>query len=129
LGQQVTSMFATLSNVSEYLKAGQLRALAVGNRARAAPLPDVPTVIESGYRDFDIDAWFGVFAPATTPQPALNEIEHLFTAALQDASVKEKLAVQGLFPTVACGNDFAAYLGKQNDAYSRIIAAANIKAE
>src|SRR5262249_50138725 len=107
LGQQVTSMFATLSNVSEYLKAGQLRALAVGNRARAQPLPDTPTVIESGYADFDIDAWFGAFAPAATPAPALNEVEHLFTAALAESAVKKKLAVQGLFPTLSCGNGFA----------------------
>jgi tripartite-type tricarboxylate transporter receptor subunit TctC len=129
LGQQVTSMFATLPNVSEYLKAGKLRALAVGNRTRAEPLPDVPTVVESGYGDFDIDAWFGAFAPAATPEPAIKEVEHLFTAALQDTSVKEKLSVQGLFPTVVCGNDFAAYLRKQNDEYSRIITEANIKAE
>jgi len=127
LGQQVTSMFATLSNVSEYLKAGSLRALAVGNRARAQP--DVPTVAEGGFGDFDIDAWFGAFAPAATPEPAINEVEHLFTTALDGAAVKEKLSAQGLFPTVACGNDFAAYLRKQNDTYSRIITEANIKAE
>ena len=129
LGQQVTSMFATLSNVSEYLKAGSLRALAVGNRARAQPLPDVPTVAEGGFGDFDIDAWFGAFAPAATPEPAINEVEHLFTTALDGAAVKETLSAQGLFPTVACGNDFAAYLRKQNDTYSRIITEANIKAE
>ena len=129
LGQQVTSMFATLPNVSEYLKAGKLRALAVGNRTRAQPLPDVPTVVKSGYGDFDIDAWFGAFAPATTPRPAIDGVERLFAAALQDSAVKEKLSIQGLFPTVACDNDFAAYLIKQNDAYSRIIAEANIKAE
>jgi len=129
LGQQVTSMFATLPNVSEYLKAGKLRALAVGNRERAQPLPDVRTVVESGYGDFDIDAWFGAFAPAATPEPAINEVEHLFTAALRDSSVKEKLSIQGLFPTVTCGNDFATYLREQNGAYSRIITEANIKAE
>jgi tripartite-type tricarboxylate transporter receptor subunit TctC len=129
LGQQVTSMFATLPNVSEYLKAGQLRALALGNRERAQPLPDVPTVGEAGYGDFDIDAWFGAFAPAATPKPAIDEVERLFTAALKDSSVKEKLSVQGLLPTVTCGNAFAAYLRKQNDAYSRIITEANIKAE
>jgi tripartite-type tricarboxylate transporter receptor subunit TctC len=129
LGQQVTSMFATLPNVSEYLKAGKLRALAVGNRTRAAPLPDVPTVVEAGYGDFDIDAWSGAFAPAATSAPAIDEVAHLFTSALQDNAVKEKLSVQGLFPTLACGDDFAAYLRKQNDAYGRIIADANIKAE
>jgi tripartite-type tricarboxylate transporter receptor subunit TctC len=129
LGQQVTSMFGTYPNVSEYLKAGKLRALAVGNGARAQPLPDVPTVAESGYRDFDVDAWFGAFAPANTPEPAIRQLEHLFTTALQDATVKEKLLVQGLFPAGACGADFAAYLRKQHDAYSRIIAEANIKAD
>jgi tripartite-type tricarboxylate transporter receptor subunit TctC len=129
LGQQVTSMFGTYPNVLEYLKAGKLRALAVGNRTRAQPLPDVPTVTESGYRDFDVDAWFGAFAPANTPGPAIRQLEHLFTTALQDASVKEKLLVQGLFSAGACGADFAAYLRKQHDAYSRIIAEANIKAD
>jgi tripartite-type tricarboxylate transporter receptor subunit TctC len=129
LGQQVTSMFGTYPNVSEYLKAGKLRALAVGNGARAQPLPDVPTVAESGYRDFDVDAWFGAFAPANTPEPAIGQLEHLFTTALQDASVKEKLLVQGLFPAAVCGADFAAYLRKQHDAYSRIIAEASIKAD
>jgi hypothetical protein len=98
LGQQVTSMFATLSNVSEYLKVGKLRAPAVGNRSRAEPLPDVPTVMELGYGDFDIDAWFGAFAPAATPRPAIHEVENVFTAALRDGAVKEKLSVQGLFP-------------------------------
>jgi tripartite-type tricarboxylate transporter receptor subunit TctC len=129
LGQQVTAMFATLANVSQYLKAGQLRAIAVGNSTRAQALPNVPTVVESGYRDFDIDAWFGAFAPAGTPEPAIDEVAHLFVAALQDSTVKEKLSAQGLFPTLTCGSDFAAYLRKQNDAYSRIIAEANIKAE
>jgi tripartite-type tricarboxylate transporter receptor subunit TctC len=122
-------MFATFPNVSEYLKAGKLRALAVGNRMRAQALSDVPTVAELGYGNFDIDAWFGSFAPANTPRPALTEIEHLFAAAVQDNSVKEKLLVQGLFPTVICGADFAAYLRKQHDAYGRIISEANIKAD
>jgi tripartite-type tricarboxylate transporter receptor subunit TctC len=129
LGQHVTSMFGTFPNVAEYLKAGKLRALAIGNRARAQALPDVPTVAELGYRDFDIDAWFGAFAPAETPRPTLAELDHLFTTALQDPIVKEKLAVEGLFPVGACGADFADYLGKQRDAYSRIITEANIKAE
>jgi tripartite-type tricarboxylate transporter receptor subunit TctC len=129
LGQQVTSMFGTFPNVSEYLKAGKLRALAVGNRARAQALPDVPTVAELGYENFDIDAWFGAFAPANTPVASLREIEQLFTAAVQDNSVKEKLLVQGLFPTLKCGADFAAYLRAQHDAYSRIIREANIKAD
>jgi tripartite-type tricarboxylate transporter receptor subunit TctC len=129
LGQQVTSMFGTYSNVSQYLKAGTLRALAVGNRLRAEPLPDIPTLAEAGYGDIDADAWFGAFAPARTPEQATSQLEGLFKTALQDATVKEKLGIQSLYPVGACGADFAAYLKKQHDEYGRIIAEANIKAE
>jgi tripartite-type tricarboxylate transporter receptor subunit TctC len=129
LGQQVTSMFGTYSNVSEYLKAGKLRALAVGNRTRAQPLPEIPTVTELGYGEFDVDAWFGAFAPANTPAAAMTSLEALFTAALRDAAVADKLLLQGVFPSGACGANFAAYLQQQHDAYGRVIAAANIKAE
>ena len=55
LSQQVTAMFGTYSNVAGYLKAGTLRALAVATPTRAEPLPDVPTVAESGYKDFDVE--------------------------------------------------------------------------
>lgn len=129
LGQQVTSMFGTYSNVSEYLKAGTLRALAVGNRTRAQPLREIPTVTELGYGEFDVDAWFGAFAPANTPAAAMASLEALFTAALQDPTVREKLFVQGVFPSGVCGARFAAYLRQQHDAYGQAIAAANIKAE
>jgi tripartite-type tricarboxylate transporter receptor subunit TctC len=129
LGEQVTSMFATYSNVSEYLKAGKLRALAVGNRTRAQALPDVPTVTELGYGEIDIDAWFGAFAPANTPASTMSQLQDLFTAALKDPAVQEKLHLQGLVPSGACGADFAAYIRQQNAAYSRIIAEANIKPE
>jgi tripartite-type tricarboxylate transporter receptor subunit TctC len=129
LGQQVTSMFGTYSNVSEYLKAGKLRALAVGNRTRAQPLPEIPTVTELGYGEFDVDAWFGAFAPANSPAAAMTSLEALFTAALRDAAVADKLLLQGVFPSGACGASFAAYLQQQHDSYGRVIAAANIKAE
>jgi tripartite-type tricarboxylate transporter receptor subunit TctC len=111
------------------LKAGTLRALAVGNSARAEPLPDVPTLAEAGYRDIDADAWFGAFAPAHTPESATSQLDGLFKIALRDATVKEKLGIQGLYPVGACGADFAVYLKKQHDEYERIIAEANIKAE
>ena len=129
LGQQVTSMFGTYSNVVEYLKAGTLRALAAGNGARAQPLPDVPTLAEAGYRDIDADVWFGAFAPAHTLEPAISRLDGLFKATLRDATVKEKLGIQGLYPVGICGVDFAAYLKKQHNEYDRIISEANIRAE
>ena len=63
LGQHVTSAFAGYANVAELIAAGKVRALAVASRARIEPLPDTPTVAESGYKDFEVDNWFGLFAP------------------------------------------------------------------
>jgi tripartite-type tricarboxylate transporter receptor subunit TctC len=129
LGEHVTSMFGTYSNVVEYLKTGKLRALVVANRTRAELLPDIPTGAESGYKDFEDDAWFGAFAPAKTPKETVSRIEGWFTAAMQVPDIKAKLAVQGVYPVGTCGADFAALIRKQYDEYGRIIREANIRAE
>jgi tripartite-type tricarboxylate transporter receptor subunit TctC len=129
LGQQVTAMFGTYSNVAGSLKAGTLRALAVASPTRAEPLPDIPTVAESGFKDFDVDVWFGAFAPAKTPKDMLTRLAGWFSTAMQAAEVKEKLVVQGIYPGGPCGADFAAFIRKQYEGYSRVISEANIKVE
>jgi len=129
LGQQVTAMFGTYSNVAGSLKAGTLRALAVASPTRAEPLPDIPTVAESGFKDFDVDVWFGAFAPAKTPKEALTRLAGWFATATRAAEVKEKLVVQGIYPGGPCGADFAAFIRKQYEGYSRVISEANIKVE
>ena len=129
LGGHVTSVMAAYPNVAEQVKGGQLRALATASRTRIDSLADVPTLAESGYRDFEADLWYGMVAPARTSPETLSQLAGLFTAALQAPEIKPKLAVQGLYPVGACGADFAAHLRKQYDDYGRIIREANIKAE
>jgi tripartite-type tricarboxylate transporter receptor subunit TctC len=129
LGQHVTAMFGTYSNVAQQLKAGTLRALAAGNRSRIEPLPDLPTVAEAGFKDYDVDAWFGVLAPAKTPKDSVSQLAQWFTAAMQVPEAKEKLVAQGLYPVAACGADFGAHLRRQLDDYGRVIREANIKGE
>ena len=129
LGQQVTAMFGTYSNVAEYLKAGTLRALAVATPTRAEPLPDVPTVSESGFKDFKVDVWFGAFAPAKTPKEMVSKLAGWFTAAMQDAELRAKLVIQGIYPSGPCGAEFATYIRKQYDDYGRVIREASINAE
>jgi tripartite-type tricarboxylate transporter receptor subunit TctC len=129
LGQHVTAMFGTYANVAQQLKAGTLRAIAAGKRSRIEPLPDLPTVAEQGFKDYDVDAWFGVLAPAKTPKDMVTQHAQWFTAAMQVPDAKEKLAAQGLYPVAACGADFAAHLRRQFDDYGRVIREANIKGE
>ena len=125
----MTAVFANYSEVVEQLKAGTLRALATASKARIEPLPDVPTVAELGYKDYDVEVWFGVVAPAKTPKDVVAQLSGWFTAAMQAPDVKPKLLNLGLYPVGMCGADFAAHIRKQYDEYGRVIRAANIKAE
>jgi tripartite-type tricarboxylate transporter receptor subunit TctC len=129
LGGHVTSTFANYATVAEHLNAGKLRALATGSHTRIEPLPEVPTFAESGYKDYELENWFGIVAPAKRPKEATSQLIGWYSAALQTSEIKAKLAVQGLFPVATCGADFAAHIRKRYDEYGRAIRAANIKAE
>jgi tripartite-type tricarboxylate transporter receptor subunit TctC len=129
LGEHVTSVFASYSTASEQLNAGKLRARATAARARIERLPDVPTVAESGYTDYELDYWLGMLAPATKPKEKVVQLVGWFTAALQAPEFRAKLAPLGLFPVRLCGTEFATLLRKQYDNFGRVIRDANIKAE
>ena len=130
LGGHVISALTTYSSVAEQLKAGQLRALATASRTRIEALPDVPTVAESGYKDFEVDIWDGLVAPAKTPKETISQLSGLFAAVMQVPDVKAKLVAQGLYPVDSmCGTEFDALMRKQYDEYGRVIREANIKSE
>ena len=106
------------------------RALAVVTKSRIELLPDVPTVAESGYKDYRADfCLVGVIAPAKTPKETTSQLAAWFTAAAQAAEVKPKLVAQGLYPVVTCGADFTAFLRLQYDDFGRIIRELDIKGE
>jgi tripartite-type tricarboxylate transporter receptor subunit TctC len=129
LGQHVTAVFAEYPAVAEQIKAGQVRALATGSPTRMEALPDLPTIAESGYPGFEVDVWWGVFAPAQTPKETVAELADLFGRAVQAPEIKEKLVALGFYPVGMCGADFAGYMRKQYEEYGHIIREANIKAE
>ena len=125
----MTTVFADYPTVVEQLKAGSLRALAVASRTRAEPLPAVPTVAEAGFKDYDLDIWYGLVAPAKTPKGALAQLADWMSAAVTAPDMKPKLAQQGLYPVVMCGPEFGAHLRKQYADYGRVIAESNIKGQ
>jgi tripartite-type tricarboxylate transporter receptor subunit TctC len=98
-----------------------------GSLTRIGPLPEVPTVAESGYPDYEVDEWIGLWAPAKTPKEAVSQLAGWFTAALQ--TLKPKLVAQGLFPVGVCTTNFGSYLRTKYDEYGRAIREADIKAE
>jgi tripartite-type tricarboxylate transporter receptor subunit TctC len=129
LGGHVTSVLAAYPNAAEQMRSGQLRALAVATRERVEALPDIPTIAESGYRDFALENWFGVVAPAKTPKETLARIEAWFASALKVKEAKEKLVSIGLYPSGVCGPEFGAFLRKQYEDYAEVIRAAQIHAD
>jgi tripartite-type tricarboxylate transporter receptor subunit TctC len=129
LGGHVTFILTPYAAISEKLKAGGLRALAIPSRGRIEALPDVPTLGELGYDVFNGEGWNGLVAPAKTPKDVIARLAGWFSAALRTSEVAEKLAALGQHPLGLCGADFAAFLRERYDEYSRVIREANIKVE
>src|SRR5580704_16922583 len=120
LGQHVTSVLGSYSTASEQLNAGKLRALATPSRTRIEALPEVPTVAES-YKEYEVDFWLGVLAPAKTPKETASQLTGWLKAALQAREFRAKLVPLGLYAVGECGTDFAALLRKQYDDFGRVI--------
>ncbi len=126
LGEHVTSIMTSYSSASEQLKAGKLRALAMTTRARIDAMPDVPTVAESGYPNYESEPWFGLLAPYKTRRELISQLGEWFGAAARAPEVERKLAVQGLYPAVTCGENFAALLRRDYEDFGRIVREAKI---
>jgi tripartite-type tricarboxylate transporter receptor subunit TctC len=85
LGDHVTSVFSEYPAAAEQLKAGKLRVLATLSPTRIESLQDVPTVAESGYNDYQVEVWYGLFAPAKTPKETVSQLAGWFVTALLDS--------------------------------------------
>ncbi len=129
LGNHITSLFAVYPTVAELVKSGKLRAIAAASRKRIAALPDVPTVIESGYSDYEVESWSGLLAPAKTPAQDVSQLAGFFTMALKAPEITAKLAAQDSYAVHVCGADFAAFIRKQYEETGRIIRESNFKAQ
>jgi tripartite-type tricarboxylate transporter receptor subunit TctC len=129
LGGHVTSVLAGYPDVIEQVKSGTLRALAVASLSRIEALPDVPTVAELGYKNYEAELWYGVVAPAHTPSAIVSQLIDQFASALNALKVKTELAAQGIFPVGRCGAEFGTLLRRQYEDYGRIIRQANMRAD
>ena len=98
LGNHVTAVLAEYAPLSEHLKSGKLRALAATSKTRIPFLPELPTVAET-YADFEVDFWWGLFAPAQTPKATAVDLAEWFKSAMEVQDLKAKLIALGFFPT------------------------------
>ncbi|MGZ6006877.1 MAG: Bug family tripartite tricarboxylate transporter substrate binding protein, partial [Rhizomicrobium sp.] len=129
MGGHITTVFADYPTVVSQLKGGTLRGLVTTSHDRVAPLPDVPTLRETGLSNYEAEIFYGLVAPAKTATSEISQLSGWFSSALKAPEMAPKLAAQGLFPANACGAPFGEFLHKMVGDYTRIVAEANIKAE
>jgi tripartite-type tricarboxylate transporter receptor subunit TctC len=103
------------------VKAGKVKALAVTSLKRVAQLPDVPTVAESGYPDFEDYTWVGVFGPARLPAEVVARLNSAINDALRETAFRERLLAAGLEATPGTPAEFGAYLQREVAKWGRIV--------
>ena len=120
--------FSTIANVGPHVQSGAMRDLAVTTRKRSNYVPNVPTISESaGLKDFNIDVWFGLLAPAGTPSEVIKKINTAVNAALQSEDVKQRLIKANFEPLGGTPEQFAEVLQRDIIRYTKIIQDAQIK--
>lgn len=108
-------------------KAGKLKPLAVASRARVPSLPDVPTMLELGYKGVEIYAWQGLFVPASTPRPIVDQLSSNLQKALQRPDVRKALTEHGLEITPSTSQEFSTYIEQQTTEWGETVRASGIK--
>jgi tripartite-type tricarboxylate transporter receptor subunit TctC len=129
LGGQVDFMFHNITAVLGDVKVGRLRALAVTGLERAQAAPDVPTLHETALRGYEITSWFGIAAPAATPQDVLARLNRDFVRVMALPDVREKLASLGSESLGTSPGQFAAHLKAEQQKWEKVIKHAGIRAE
>jgi tripartite-type tricarboxylate transporter receptor subunit TctC len=121
VGGETQLMFTTAPSAMGQIQGKRIRVLAVTSPKRMAQLPDTPTMIESGYRDFVSSSWQGVFVPAGTPREAVERLFSALQRALKTPDVVERLAKGGVDVAVSASpKDFAAFVAAESQRWGRV---------
>jgi len=127
---QVMFMFYPMIGIADHVAGKKLKVLAIGAGKRHPDYPSAPTMAESGFTGFEATApWVGLIAPAGTPAPVINRLNEEINKSLARPESRERLRVLGAVTVGGSPADFAAFLQKDWDRWSRVIKAAGVKAE
>ena len=124
---RVNTTFAPIGNVLGMIKDGRLVPLAVSTAARSPSLPDVPALAESAVPGLDWDQWYGMFAPAGTPRPLVNQLSKEVAKVLGQQEMRDRLAGRGSVPKASTPEAFDRFVRAEVDKVSKIIRDGNIR--
>jgi len=129
LGQQMDYMIDNLPSSMPHIQSGKFRALAVTSGKRVDELPDVPTMAEAGVENMEVTAWFGLLAPAGTPQPVIDKLYQAAKASLETDEVKARFKALGGTAGGETPAEYAAFIDKERATWKEIVETAGISLE
>lgn len=119
-------IFATAASAVPHIKSGRIRALAVTTASRSKLVPELPTIAETGVKDFEANNWYGLMVPAKTPRNVVNRFNKDMVAVLNMPDVRKTLFNQGLDAAPSTPEAFAAYIRAEKIKWEKVIKAAGI---
>ncbi|MGH8639448.1 MAG: Bug family tripartite tricarboxylate transporter substrate binding protein [Burkholderiales bacterium] len=123
---EVSVMFASIGSAIAHINSGKLRAVAVGGARRAAALPNVATIKESGFA-FDAASWYGIVAPRNLPQPIVSRLQSTLTATLNAPAMQSRLTDLGFEVNASTPAQFAEHLRSETAVWNKVIAATGMR--
>lgn len=126
VGGRTQMMFATSASVLSFIRSGKLRALAVTTAKRSPAVPDLPTIAESGYPNFEATTWHGLVAPAKTPAPIIDKLAKATDVVLKEPDVQKRLDSLGVEIIGDTPAEFAAYIKSESVKWAAVIHKAGI---
>ena len=126
---RVHLMLASMVSFMPYVKAGKLAALGVGSARRSAAVPDVPTVMEQGYPDFEVFTWYGMFGPAGLPREVTLRLNTIFNEALKNPEIIRSFTSQGAEPAGGSPEELARIMRSEYERWRKVVTTARIEAE
>ena len=122
-------MFDNMPSALPLVQSGKLRALAVTAPARSPAAPDVPTMAEAGFEGFDVSSWFGLMAPAKTPDAIVQKLNAAVTKALAKPEVQKRLMDLGAVTQTMTAAEFDAFVKKEVATWGAVVKASGVTAD
>jgi tripartite-type tricarboxylate transporter receptor subunit TctC len=122
-------LFVSYASALPHYQSGKVRFLAVSSAKRLTALPKVPTMAEAGFPGMELDTWFGLLAPAGTPEPVIDKLNGAFVQAVHAPDVVKQMEEQGAEAVTNTPQEFAAYIAKDIKRFGEIVTSLGIKGE
>jgi tripartite-type tricarboxylate transporter receptor subunit TctC len=129
LAGHVETFMAVISTAVPHVQGGKARALAVTGAKRASALPDVPTVAQAALPGYEATNWYGIFAPANTPQPIIDRLHREIITIINMPEVREFLDSRGIDTAPGSPAELTAYLKSETAKWAKVVKAAGLKAD